>query len=81
VEEVLDAAGASTGDFRATLTSISRGTARLTASVADIFISDFDETLDPPDLVDRVLTVRFVDAAPADVKPSDSKEPLGIAGR
>jgi len=83
VQEVLDETGTSTGDFRATLTSNIRGEAQLTASVANIFISDFDDGLDPPDLVTRKLAVRFVDdpTKAADAKPTDSGEPLGIAGR
>ena len=83
VEEVVDATGTSTGEFRATVTSTNKGTALLTASVANIFISDFDENLDPPDLVTRSLAVKFVDdpSKVSDGKPADSKEPLGIAGR
>jgi hypothetical protein len=81
VEEILDDTGLSTGEFRAVLTSLSTGTADITASVGGNFISDFDETLDPPDLVDRVLNVEFVEqpAKAADRKPADSREPLGIA--
>lgn len=80
VEEILDDTGLSTGVFRAALTSLSPGEADVTASIGGTFISDFDDTLDPPDLVKRVLTVEFVEqpAKAADRKPADSREPLGV---
>jgi hypothetical protein len=80
VEEILDAYGISTGEFRATLTSRTVGQADVTATVADRYIADFDTTLDTPDYVTRKLALSFVDALPADVKPQDSREPLGVAG-
>lgn len=80
VEEILDAYGVSTGEFRANLTSDNVGTAIVTASVAGRFISDFDLNLSPPDYVTRELSLSFTEAQPADIKPKDSREPLGIAG-
>lgn len=80
VKEILDAYGTSTGEFRAILTSRVVGTAEVTATVADRYISNFDMTLSPPDYVARELTLEFVDSRPADLKPQDSREPLGIAG-
>jgi len=80
VEEILDAQGVSTGEFRATLTSRIIGTAEVTATVADRYISDFDTALNPPDYVTRQLTLSFVESRPADTMPQDSREPLGIAG-
>jgi len=80
VEEILDDSGVSTGEFRATLTSRIIGTAEVTATVADQYVSNFDTTLNPPDYVPRTLELSFVDARPADTKPQDTMEPLGIAG-
>jgi hypothetical protein len=80
VEEILDVYGISTGEFRATLTSRIVGQADVTATVADRYIADFDTTLETPDYVTRKLALSFVDALPADVKPRDSREPLGAAG-
>jgi hypothetical protein len=80
VEEVLDGSGVSTGEFRAILNSRTIGTAKVTATVADRHISDFDTSLNPPDYVPRTLTLSFIEAHPADTRPQDSREPLGIAG-
>jgi hypothetical protein len=59
VQEGTDDDGLSSGIFSVTLTSDIIGEANVTASVADTFISDFDETLDPPDLVTRQLELSF----------------------
>jgi hypothetical protein len=80
VEEILDDSGVSTGEFRAVLTSRVVGIAEVTATVADRYVSDFDTTLNPPDYVPRTLELSFVEARPADTKPQDTREPLGIAG-
>jgi hypothetical protein len=79
VVEVVDAYGASTGEFRANLTSLAAGPAAVTASVAGLFVSDFDQTLSPPDYVARKLDLLFTPARPVDTKPRDSGEPLGIS--
>jgi len=80
VVEVMDAYGASTGEFRATLTSKITGAAEVTATVADQYISDFDTSISPPDYVTRKLTLVFTDIKPADAAPQDSREPLGAVG-
>ena len=82
VTEELDDDGVPTGEYTANLTSADTGVALVSGSVADIFVSDFDDTLDPPDLVKRQLAVRFVKpASKRPDKPEDSgtTEPLGIA--
>jgi len=80
VTEIIDAYGTSTGEFQTLLTSNTAGGAQVTASVAGIFISNFDTTLATPNYVARKLSLAFVDSRPADKKPQDSTEPLGIAG-
>jgi hypothetical protein len=80
VNEILDAYGMSTGEFQVKLTSRVIGEAKVTATVADRYISDFDTTLNPPNYVTRKLTLTFVDSRPVDTMPQDSREPLGIAG-
>ena len=83
VIEVLEN-GKSTGEFKAILTSPIAGLADITGSVADIFVSDFiddyDETHQTPHLVNRVITVEFIDLVETRRKKSDgSVEPLGIS--
>lgn len=82
VTEELDDDGVPTGEYTATLTSSETGIALVSGSVAGIFVSDFDEALDPPDLVKRQLAVRFIKpASKRPDKPEDSGtvESLGIA--
>lgn len=82
VTEELDANGVPTGEYTAILTSSETGPALVSGSVADIFVSDFDETLDPPDLVKRQLAVRFVEPStkrPDRPEDAGTTEPLGIA--
>lgn len=80
VTEILDAYGVSTGEFRATLTSRTIGSADVTATVAGRYISDFSTALNPPDYVPRELALSFVESRPAETLPQDTREPLGAAG-
>ena len=79
VEEVLDDLGVSTGVFRTVLTSRDAGVAQVTATVGGRYVSDFDATLDVPDLVPRALSLTFISDR-ASRQPTDSTEPLGAAG-
>lgn len=89
VEEILDDSGVSTGEFRTTLSSNQVGIAEVTATVADRYISDFDTNLNPPNYVQRKLSLSFISSRPIDTIISsrpidtisqDSREPLGISG-
>jgi len=81
VEEILDDDGVPTGEYVARITSSVTGSGQISASVADIDVADFDDTLDPPALVKRELDIEFVlPTSKRAGKPEDgSTEPLGIA--
>ncbi len=82
VTEQIGSNGEPTGEYTTVLSSSHPGQAQITASIdtkmISDFVDDFATTHQTPHLVDRVISVQFIDSADNRHQKVDRNEPLGV---